>query len=188
LATTLPAVLGAPKSVSPASCRSDGSGCQLGVLQPGQTVEVKYVLAAIAAVNSPETGTVTSPGPAGELSGPPTTNTAIAQIVIQQPVLTVNPAIGPQGFVTQATGTGFPPGATVKLTWSAGISQTPGLVTVKPDGTIDAQVLIFHHDQVGPRALVATSVSGTRFGPVPSGQFLVVPRGAEPPLLGSPTD
>ncbi|HEX4704193.1 MAG TPA: HYR domain-containing protein, partial [Pseudonocardiaceae bacterium] len=182
LATTLPTALGVPKSVSPAGCRADGTGCDLGSLQPGQTVEVRYVLAAVVAVNGTETATVTTTGPDTSTQD----HTASAPVVVGQPALTVDPTIGPQGFVVHATGSGFPPGATVLLTWSPGISQTLDQVTVAANGTIDTPVLIFHHDQVGPRVLVAAPVNGTRFGQVSSPSFLVVPEGIEPPLFNSP--
>lgn len=182
LATTLPSALGVPKSVSPAGCRADGTGCDLGSLQPGQTVQVKYVLAAAAAVNVTETGTITTTGPDTSVAD----HTASAPLVVGQPVLTIDPTVGPQGFVVHATGSGFPPGAVLALTWSPGVSPTPGQVTVAANGTLDTQVLIFHHDQVGPRVLIAAPVSGPRFGQVSSPSFLVVPRGDEPPLFNNP--
>jgi hypothetical protein len=88
----------------------------------------------------------------------------------------VNPGIGPLGFVTAAQGTDFPPGATVALTWNRGISAANSVV-VGADGTFQAQVLVFHHDQLGDRRLVA---SGTGFGPVDAG-FLVVIGNPQPP-------
>jgi hypothetical protein len=182
LTTTLPAALGVPKSVAPAGCRANGTGCDLGSLQPGQTVEVRFVLAASAAVNGTESATVTTTGP----DTSPTDHTASAPVVVVQPQLNVDPTIGPQGFVVHATGSGFPPGATVALAWSPGLSPTPGQITVAGDGTIDTQVIIFHHDQLGSRVLVASPFAGAGFGPVSSPPFLVVPRGAEPPLYGGP--
>jgi hypothetical protein len=73
-------------------------------------------------------------------------NSTRARITVLQPTLTVDPTIGPQGFVTRAVGKNFPAGARVRLQWSIGISDNPGEVTVGPDGTIDAQVLIFPKD------------------------------------------
>jgi Tol biopolymer transport system component len=182
LTTSLPAALGPPKTVSPATCDATGTGCQLGTLAPGQTVQVRYTLAALIALRANESGAIATTGPDTVAND----NTATAAITIIQPVLTIGPAIGPPGFVTQATGTGFPPGAVIVLTWSAGISPTPGQVTVRPDGTFAAQVLIFHHDQLGQRVLQARTISGPAFGPVSSPPFLVVPSGAEPPLFGGP--
>jgi hypothetical protein len=100
---------------------------------------------------------------------------AQAPVVVIQPRLLVDPKVGPPGFVALATGTGFPPGATVTLTWNPGISARTE-VRVGPDGTFRQQMLVFHHDQLGPRRLTAT---GAGFGPVDDG-FTVVPATLEP--------
>ena len=71
----------------------------------------------------------------------------------------------------------------VKLTWSAGISATPGQFTVGADGRFAAQFLIFHHDLIGPRTARATSVSGPAFGAVQSNPILVVLRTEQPPFI-----
>lgn len=172
VAITLPTTLPAAKSITPAGCTV--TGCSLGDLQPGQTVEVRLDFPATVAVNDTTSATVTSSG---------TSVTTTAPIVVRQPTLTVDPTAGPQGFVTRVLGTGLPPGAAVKLTWSTGISQAPGLVVVGPDGTLDAQMLVFHHDQLGPRTLIATPASGPAFGPVSSPEFDVQPRSLQPPLF-----
>jgi hypothetical protein len=95
----------------------------------------------------------------------------------------VDPVIGALGFVPRVTGTGFPPGSTVRLAWSAGISATPGLVTVGVDGNFQAQFLLFHHDLIGPRTLSVTSVGGPKFGTVQSNPILVVLRTEQPPFI-----
>lgn len=109
----------------------------------------------------------------------PGERTATAQaessLTVTQPKLVLDPAIGPPGFVTGAVGTGFPPGVTVTLLWDPGISA-PTTVQVGPDGTFRRQMLVFYHDRIGPRRLVAT---GSGFGAVDA-QFVVVPGGQEP--------
>jgi Tol biopolymer transport system component len=179
LVTSLPTVLLPPTSVSQAGCVPSGASCAVGVLQPGQTVDIRIIVAAKSAVDSAVSGTVTTTGPDSD----PNDNTATARLVIRQPVVTVDPGVGPPGFVIRATGTDFPPGAAIRLTWSAGISQTPGELTAGPDGRFDAQVLIFHHDQLGVRSLVSTSLSGSRFGTMLSNPFLVVPGTQQPPFI-----
>ncbi|MEV4146876.1 translocation protein TolB [Amycolatopsis sp. NPDC049691] len=177
LAVQLPPGLPAT-SVSP-GCAPSGAACALGTLAPGQTVEVRIALAAAAAVDAPVSATIAT-------SGPDTTaadNAANARVVIRQPVVAVDPGIGPLGFVPRVTGTDFPPGATVRLAWSAGISATPGLVTVGADGKFQAQFLIFHHDLIGPRTVAVTSVIGPRFGTVRSNPILVVLRTEQPPFI-----
>jgi hypothetical protein len=178
LATSLPAVLLPPTSVSP-GCAPSGASCALGVLQPGQTVDARITVAAKSAVDSAVSATVTTTGPDSD----PGDNTATARLVIRRPVLTVDPGVGPPGFVVRATGTDFPPGATIRLAWTIGISQTPGELKAGADGRFDTQVLIFHHDQLGVRSLTGTSSNGPRFGAVLSNPFLVVPGAQQPPFV-----
>lgn len=86
--------------------------------------------------------------------------------------LTVNPELGPAGFVTGASGTGFPPGPVV-LVWEPGLGRTTTVAGV--DGTFAARVLILPNDRLGPRALVATGGGATAVDP-----FLVVPSSVQP--------
>ncbi|MEV7095332.1 VWA domain-containing protein [Amycolatopsis sp. NPDC051045] len=177
LVTQLPPQL--PVTSVPPGCAPGGGRCALGTLAPGQTVETRISLAARAAADAPVSGTVGTTGPDTDAGD----NTASARVVIRLPVVTVDPGVGPLGFVPRVTGTDFPPGATVRLAWSAGISATPGLVTVGVDGKFEAQFLIFHHDLIGPRTLSATSVSGPKFGTARSNPILVVLRTEQPPFI-----
>ena len=179
LTTSLPAPLLPPASIFPSGCVASGASCALGVLQPGQTTDIRVTMAAKSAVDSPVSGTVTTSGPDSD----PGDNTANARLTVRAPVLTVNPGAGPPGFVVRATGTDFPPGATIRLAWTTGISQTPGEITAGADGKFDTQVLIFHHDQLGLRSLTATSSGGPRFGVTSSSPFLVVPGTQQPPFI-----
>ncbi|SEF22021.1 WD40-like Beta Propeller Repeat [Amycolatopsis pretoriensis] len=177
LAVQLPPRLPAT-SVSP-GCAPSGAGCALGTLAPGQTVEVRIALAAKAAVDAPVSATIATSG----LDTTAADNAANARVVIRQPVVTVDPGIGPLGFVPRVTGTDFPPGATVRLAWSAGVSATPGLATVGADGKFQAQFLIFHHDLIGPRTVSVASVIGPKFQAVQSNPILVVLRTEQPPFI-----
>jgi hypothetical protein len=87
--------------------------------------------------------------------------------------LTVTPRLGPTGFVTGVTGTGFPANATVDLHWQPGVGSTTA--TTGADGTFHAQALIFPHDRLGPRALVGTSGGTTAYD-----AFLVVASTVQP--------
>ncbi|MFF1613794.1 translocation protein TolB, partial [Amycolatopsis sp. NPDC058278] len=168
-----------PASAVPTGCTPGGGSCALGTLAPGQTVEVRIALAAKAAADAPVAGTVSTSGPDDN----PGDNTAGGRVVIRQPVVTVEPSVAPLGSVPRVTGTDFPPGATVQLAWSAGISETPGLATVGVDGKFEAQFLVFHHDLIGPRTVSVSSMSGPKFGPVPSDPVLVVLRTEQPPFI-----
>jgi hypothetical protein len=140
-------------------------------LAPGADITLTVSLPASRAVTGTAMATL-----AGSYPGDRTV-TAQAQtpILVIQPVLLLEPVVGPPGFVPIAVGTGFPPGTTVALTWNPGISAHE-TVLVAADGTFRRQVLVFHHDQLGPRRLVA---SGTGFGDVDTG-FLVVPGTVQP--------
>ena len=177
LVTQLPPQL--PVTAVSPGCAPGGGSCALGTLAPGQTVEVRISLAAKAAADAPVSGTVSTTGPDNNAGD----NTASGRVVIRQPVVTVEPGIAPLGSVPRITGTDFPPGATVRLAWSAGISETPGLATVGVDGRFEAQFLVFHHDLIGPRTVSVTPVSGPKFGPVPSNPLLVVLRTEQPPFI-----
>ncbi|MDX3189848.1 VWA domain-containing protein [Streptomyces sp. MN03-5084-2B] len=177
LVTQLPPQL--PATSVPPGCTPSGSSCALGTLTPGQTVEIRISLAAKAAADAPVSGTVSTSGPDNN----PGDNTANGRVVIRQPVVTVDPGVAPLGGVARVTGTDFPPGATVQLAWSAGISETPGLATVGVDGRFEAQFLVFHHDLIGPRTVSVTSASGPKFGTVQSNPILVVLRTEQPPFI-----
>ncbi|WP_433262970.1 VWA domain-containing protein [Actinosynnema sp. CS-041913] len=176
IVTSLPAQLLPPRAVSP-GCAADGAGCDIGVLQPLQEAEVRITLPAKAAVDTSAGGSVLGVGPDNDAAD----NTSVAQVLVRQPRIAVEPLVGPTGFVPRVTGGGFPPGGTVRLTWTVGISAEPGTVPVRADGTIDAQVLVFENDLIGPRELAATPVAGPGFGAVRSNPFLVVPRTLQPP-------
>ncbi|MGV9362554.1 VWA domain-containing protein [Amycolatopsis sp. NPDC003731] len=177
LITQLPPQL--PATSVATGCTPGGGSCALGTLAPGQTVEIRISLAAKAAADAPVSGTVGTSGPDNN----PGDNTASGRVVFRQPVVAVDPGIAPLGSVPRVTGTDFPPGATVRLAWSDGISETPGLATVGVDGRFEAQFLVFHHDLIGPRTLSVTSVSGPKFGTAQSSPILVVLRTEQPPFI-----
>jgi Tol biopolymer transport system component len=143
----------------------------LGTLPAGATAAVIVTLPAAAAVSSFASGLVTGIYP----QNVPDSAQVQSTVEVRQPVLRVNPGLGPPGSVTIASGANFPPGVTVSLAWNPGI-PAPVTVPVGPDGTFQIQVLVFQHDQLGNRQLVAT---GPGFGPVSIG-FLVVPGSQQP--------
>jgi TolB protein len=87
--------------------------------------------------------------------------------------LRIEPTIGPPGFVATAIGTGFPPNTYVTLAWRFGLGTWT--VRTKGNGTFSQPVLIFHHDLLGPRQLVATN-----FPAVAGANFLAVPASIQP--------
>jgi len=80
-------------------------------------------------------------------------------------VLKLVPKVATPGMVTIVTGSGFPAGATVVLSWSVGITPTLRKIVTDADGKFRIGVLVFHHDIVGLRELIATRVAGPLFPP-----------------------
>ncbi len=168
LVTGLPPELHVTKVDSPVPCSTPVVDCAIGTMNPGQApVTVRVTLSPDAAVNTVATGTVSATSDAD-----PADDKASAPLQVRAPSLVLNPPIGPPGFVSQAVGHDFPPGATVKLTWQPGLTRQPDTVVVDANGGFAAPALIFQRDQLGPRNLTATPVQGPGFGPV-STPFLV---------------
>ncbi len=140
-------------------------------------VEVRYAATVAELTAGAHTVCVTA---AGRESGRPVTATDCHAVTVRLPTLTVRPPLGTPGLVTQAVGVDFPPGTRVRLAWTVGVSETPGEVTVGPDGRFAAQVLVFHRDLLGRRELTATPLTGPAYAP-PRSPFLVVARSLQPP-------
>jgi hypothetical protein len=96
------------------------------------------------------------------------------------PSLTLSPALGPPGFVTQASGSGFPPNVRVHLSWTVGLGSS--VVRTDAHGAFRTAVLIFPQDETGPRALLAAPVGTKRFTGVQAA-FLCVPGSEQPPAF-----
>ncbi|MFF5565176.1 VWA domain-containing protein [Streptomyces sp. NPDC012623] len=104
-------------------------------------------------------------------------NTARAGLRVLQPRLTVTPEVATPGQVVLARGTDFPPGATVRLAWSAGITATGQPVVVDRNGTFEAQVPVLRKDRLGPRKLRTNVTDLARL----EKPVLVVARKLQPP-------
>jgi len=120
---------------------------------------------------------VNLPPPPPVTPAPTTTTSTTAPVA--PPSLTVSPPDGPPGFVTIAVGHNFAPSSVVVLTWSTGIGTT--LVPTDATGSFTVGVLIFDHDILGPRNLVATD-----HFIIAQATFLVVPGDAQPHHLEGP--
>jgi hypothetical protein len=181
LGLALPATL-VPATTTDTRCDTAATLCRLGALGVGDQQVVSLVLPARAATVGAVSGRLTATTSSGAVA----TRLAQAPIRVLAPTLSIGPAIGPPGFVTLATGTNYPPGAVVRLNWDFGITATPNLVTIKPDGTFRIQVLVMRKEPLGERLLIGTRFAGTPFGTVPAAQpFLVVPRSLGPPDFDS---
>ncbi len=94
--------------------------------------------------------------------------------------LELDPPIGPPGIVTIATGSGFPPGSTVVLTWTKGITPKLPPIVADETGAFRVQVLVFHHDVLGMRGLMASPADGVSF-PAFEAPFRVSEPSGQPP-------
>ncbi|MFG2333290.1 CARDB domain-containing protein [Streptomyces sp. NPDC048604] len=152
-------------------------GCGLANLAPGARTTVTLQLAADRALTGAVTATVATTGSDSD----PADNTASAALTVREPVLVLNPELGPPGSVTQATGSSFPPGATVRLSWSKGVTAAAAPVVVRADGTFSAPVLVLVQDALGPRDLRAAHAGGAApFFREVKAEYLVVPGVLQP--------
>jgi uncharacterized delta-60 repeat protein len=102
-----------------------------------------------------------SPGPPPPPPQPP----APAPPVVFTPSVTLNPGVGRAGQMTIATGTGFPPGATVTFDWSQGI-DTVAPATAGGDGSFAAEVLVLPSEILGTRVLTAATTDPATGAPL----------------------
>ncbi len=94
--------------------------------------------------------------------------------------------IGARGRVVTATGTGFPAGAVVRLRWSVGITPTLPKIVADAKGGFKIQVLVFHHDPLGPRKLIAEPPAGSTQFVAAEADYLVIESPAVPPGFNLP--
>jgi uncharacterized delta-60 repeat protein len=75
---------------------------------------------------------------------------------VTQPQILVNPAVLKGGQVTTITGSGFPAGQPVRITFGAPFIEG-AIATPTGNGTFRIDLLVFHHSSRGPRTLTARS-------------------------------
>ena len=104
-----------------------------------------------------------------------------------EPTMVLSPLAGPAGTVTTATGTDFPPGTIVTLTWDRGITAaTPVQVTTDAQGAFAVSIFLLPHDIPGPRILTAGTPADPAAFPGVTADYLVVEGTGQPP--GAPGD
>ena len=151
-----------------------------GVVFTGETASLvpngsaKSASGTVTVTPAPTTtgSTTTTPTTAATTTTTLGTTTTTTPKSHNHPKLTVNPGIGPPGFVTEVDGTGFPPNTPLTVTWSEGIGSAQ--VTTSAAGTFSVPLLVMSEDQPGNReAQVATF-------PTAKAPFLVVPGSLQP--------
>ncbi|WP_443076742.1 VWA domain-containing protein [Streptomyces sp. NBC_01725] len=96
---------------------------------------------------------------------------------VLKPSLEVTPLVAKPGQPVLARGKDYPPGETVRLTWSLGITADRSGTRVGRDGTFEVQMLVLRKDTLGPRVLRADA---TDLPPLRK-LVLVVQRNLQPP-------
>jgi hypothetical protein len=104
-----------------------------------------------------------------------------------EPTMVIAPLAGSAGTTTVVTGTDFPPGSTVTLTWDRGITAaTPVEVTADQTGAFEVSIFLLPHDIPGPRVLTAGTPNDPAAFPGVTADYLVVEGTGQPP--GSRSD
>ena len=93
------------------------------------------------------------------------------------------PEVGPPGTVVTVTGTGFPVGAVVKLSWNQGVPLALASIAIGASQAFQVTVLVFPHDELGKRTMSAgpdLSVASAPLFNIATADFLVVQGTAQP--------
>ena len=140
--------------------RSEACTVTIGFSPKESGARIATLKVADSFTGSPRTARLTGQG-----SLPPPTVTPAPSPVVP-PELAVEPGVARPGLVVTAKGSGFPPGAQVRLRWSRGITGNLPVITADAGGAFSHQVLVFHNDLLGKRDLLAESAGGSPFPPV----------------------
>jgi Tol biopolymer transport system component len=149
-------------------------GCTGSTLEHGEACAIGVAFQPAIAGTSLATLVVTDNDPTGSQS------VALSGGTLK-PTIVLDPPIGPPGFVTTAIGANFPPGATVSVVWSMGLTASMPVVVAGPSGSFSVPMLILPRDTLGPRILTGTFTAAGG-GSVASPPFLVVPGSSQPPF------
>jgi Tol biopolymer transport system component len=99
--------------------------------------------------------------------------------------IVLDPPLGPPGIVVIATGSGFPAGAQITLSWSVGITPVMPVVTADAKGRFEVPVLVMRNDQVGQRDLLAAWAGGPQFPTLQTPMLVTIAPAAPPRFLGA---
>ena len=98
------------------------------------------------------------------------------------PVLTISPRSGPAGYATMVSGSGFPLGTTITLTWDTGLTASrPVEVTTDGAGAFRVGVFVLPNDIEGRRTMTVGTPDDPGAFPGVSAEYLVVPGSGQPP-------
>ena len=175
---------GAGQSPAPfASSAVSGSGVQATItassLAPGTySITARSRSPRLAALDVYETFPITVCAPPNSTTTTPPTTPTTPPPTPGTPRLSIDPSTGPGGSVATVTGTGFAPGATVVVAWTPGLGSAPAVADAS--GHFVVSLLVFAHDQMGPRLAFALG-----YPPAVSVGYLVGANPAGPPSADS---
>ncbi|HEX6525013.1 MAG TPA: choice-of-anchor D domain-containing protein [Streptosporangiaceae bacterium] len=107
---------------------------------------------------------------------PPVSATVPVAAGVPAPAVTATPGVASSGDTVRASGTGFPPGQRITLTWRPGLGSA--VAATSGSGTFEAYLVIFPDDVTGPRVLIASGPDRA----MARAPFLVQPGPVEPPF------
>jgi hypothetical protein len=170
---------GTPESFD---ARTDGFGSFQVTIGPSLRPAGAYLVRADDFREREATATFAVPcGP------PPVTPTPTPNPVFN-PTMRFVPAVTRTGWIVSLRGTGFPPGATVNLSWGGLRGRAipartlPTSVTAGSDGSFDVpSVLVFFETGPGRQTATATPGGGETFAQAPTAKLLIVPGTVQPP-------
>jgi len=162
------------KGANPTAFTLASDGCTGALLEHGEACTIGVAFRPMAAGTSLASLVVIDNDPAGSQAVALDGGTL-------KPTIVLDPPIGPPGFVTTVSGTNFPPGATVTLTWTVGLTASMAPVVADANGSFSVPVLILPRDTLGQRVLTGTFTAAGG-GLAQSPPFLVVPGTGQPPF------
>ena len=179
LVCTMTVIFTAPSPIVPPLLRRGQLEAQLACeteCSLGQQVSMDVIVSATlgnSCLNFNDCPTTTTTSPTKTTTATTTTTTVPASgCTTTRPTMDIVPAVGPPGSVLTIDGSGFRPGQSVQLSWNVGLETAQATVTSLC--TFRATLLIFPHDQPGPRDLSASA------NPLARAHFVVVPASGEP--------
>lgn len=152
--------------------RVTGNRCAGMVLSGGGGCAVTVTFAPTAPGRATGTLTITTQND----SEPAVTGTMPVAASVPAPEVTASPAVASAGEAVLVTGTGFPPGQAITLSWQPGLGSATAAAS--GSGTLGAYLVIFPDDLTGPRTLTAAGTAGV----LAKAPFLVQQGAVEPPF------
>ncbi|AEE44330.1 DUF11 domain-containing protein [Cellulomonas fimi] len=171
-----------PSGLAP--CAAPTGACDLGTLPGGGSVVLTAALdPAVVFEGPPQVGPVVAVVSTASPDPQPADDRSEATLEVRRPHVTLSHGVARAGEVVFATGTDFPPGEPVTLTWSTGITSVGAPPAASGDGRWLVPLVLIRDGLTTTRDLVATSGQPVpAFGEV-TAPLLVVPATVDAPAF-----